>query len=352
MIAGFAVAFFYLFLYFIFGSLLTARMKTEHFSVTLTCIIGFFFYYLVFTVVGLPMKLTLQPLSRLSVVWFLVIAAVVIASCIINKKVWLKRIMAGVPRRTLWVYLAIFFLIAVQLFIIHRNAGIGSPFDAGYYIGEVNSSVYTNKISQYDPYTGYQFKELHGEYMLVTYQMHSMVMCQVLQLAPLIEMKTGMTTVVIFLFNMILYQTVVHVCKKVDIYTVGALFLMNLIMLLDDSIFTQTGFYYYRTFEGKTALAVLVVPAMLLLFIRVVRDCDNTWNWIYLLLMSFTSFIFAMSGMLLVPVFLFTALFSFALSRRSMKIFLKMVGVLVPCVILIGCYLLISKGLFTVSIPS
>lgn len=349
---GFVVAGFYLFLYFITGSILTARMKKEYFSLTLTCIVGFFFYYLLFTIVALPMKLTLQPLSRLTRVWSVCLICLVILSVFLNLKRWKNWLSRRPFKKHEWVFLGVIFLVLLQILLIHNNAGIGSAMDAAYYIGEVNSSVATDTISQYDSFTGCKLARLHPSYMLVTYETHSMVMCQLFGVHPLIEMRTSMMTVVIVLFHMGLYKVITAMLKRIDIYTWIAIGVTDLILLLDDSRYTPTGFYIYRTFEGKTVLAVVVTTAMLYFFIRVVKEADNNWNWLFLFLIVLTSFVFAMSGMFIVPTFLFTALFGLALARKNKKIFLRMIMLMIPCLLLIVCYLLTSKGILVVSIPA
>lgn len=349
---GFVLAGFYLLLYFITGSIITARMKKEYFSLTLTCIVGFFFYYLLFTIVALPMKLTLQPLSRLTCVWSVCLVCIVILSMILNLKRWSKWLCCHPFKNHYAVFFGVILLVLFQILIIHHNAGIGSALDAAYYIGEVNSSVATNTISQYDSFTGCKLAQLHPSYMLVTYQTHSMVMCQLFGVHPLIEMRTSMMTVVIILFHMCLYKVITGVFQKVNIGAWIALGIVDMVLWLDDSQFTPTGFYVYRTFEGKTVLAVVVITAMLYFFIRVVQDVDNSWNWSFLLLIVLTSFIFAMSGMFLVPTFLSTALLGLALSRRDREVFLRMIMLMIPCVALIFCYLLISKDIWIVRIPA
>lgn len=66
----------YFFFYYAFGALAVRLVPASDFSFARTTILGFFVYHFLFTVLALPMKVLLWPLSRLSAVWAIVLILV------------------------------------------------------------------------------------------------------------------------------------------------------------------------------------------------------------------------------------------------------------------------------------
>ena len=79
-----------LILFFLFGSMITCRIKKDDFSLLLSINIGFMVYFATFEIVALPMKLLLQPLSKLSIMWGIVCLIVSSISSVVNKNEWVK----------------------------------------------------------------------------------------------------------------------------------------------------------------------------------------------------------------------------------------------------------------------
>ena len=79
-----------LILFFLFGSMITCRIKKDDFSLLLSINIGFMVYFATFEIVALPMKLLLQPLSKLSIMWGIVCLIVSSISIVVNKNEWVK----------------------------------------------------------------------------------------------------------------------------------------------------------------------------------------------------------------------------------------------------------------------
>ena len=97
-------------------------------------------------------------------------------------------------------------LIAAQVLLFNLNDETYAIWDQSYYLGDTATSLYTNTLSQYNPYTGKLLDYLNPEYLLETYQNHGAVMCQLLHLHPMVENMTVMASVVIILYQCIMYE--------------------------------------------------------------------------------------------------------------------------------------------------
>ena len=60
---------YYLIVYTAFGSLITSRWKKEHFSLTMTVMIGFFLFYGLFQVIAVPCTFLRLPPTWLCGIW-------------------------------------------------------------------------------------------------------------------------------------------------------------------------------------------------------------------------------------------------------------------------------------------
>ena len=252
----------YFFFYYITGSIVMhfLPVSEEDSRISKRLVLGFFAYQFLFTVVALPMKMLLLPLSWLSAVWAVCLAVIFVLFLVFERKAAagrFRRALRGIKCPAVFLILIV---VLAQLFLFNLNDETFALWDQSYYIGDTAASLYTNTISQYDPYTGYQLDNLNREYLLETYQNHSAVMCQLLHLHPMIEVRTVMASVVVILYQMIFYEIGMLLFRRdrmKSAFMLGILFFLNLFSF---NLYTAGEFLMFRPFEGKTILAVLIIP--------------------------------------------------------------------------------------------
>lgn len=204
----FGIILFYLMISYILGDLFLYIISSKEQSVTYRILLGFFCYFLLFQIIAIPLKLTLQPLSLLTRIWWILILAVLLLFSLLRRKSFPEQAsyLKNLLTKQKWPLLTLVLLILIQLILVNYNGETYALWDQSYYIGDVSASVYTNTISQYDPYTGALLKKLNAEYLLETYQNHSAVLCQLLRIPPLIETRTAESSLMVILANLIYYQ--------------------------------------------------------------------------------------------------------------------------------------------------
>lgn len=349
----------YFMFFFLFGQGFYKVLGVKGRSIGHKIIIGFFVYFSLFQLVALPLKITLQPLSMLSSIWAVCVIIIVISvSAVVIKEKLIeqeskkrRKPQKGIfSKKDLYYVIAIIAIVLIQFFIIELNQRVGSPLDASYYIGEVVSSVYTNTIAQYDAYTGMKLNVLNSSYLLENYQMHSAVSSQLFHIHPLLEMRTTMTGVVVILTNVVLTcfaKMLFH--KNIKKMTLFLLFIA-IINVCYASWYSASLFYFNRTFEGKAILSSMIFPAIFYVIFRIMKSHDNNQKtkvrveWIELFVLVFGTFCINMSAMFLVPVLLSALLIPFAFMKRSWVIFRNYVISLIPCILVIGYYVMTSFG--------
>lgn len=339
------VVLFYLFLYYMIGDLFSLAQKNSTRGFPGKILIGFFLYFLCFQIIALPFKFMLSPLSNLSILWMVFLSILFLFWLYFNRKRLAALFSSFHPAWNGSVFF-ILLLIGIQLFFIHYNSSTHALWDTSYYVGDVSSSVYTNTISQYDPYTGSILKKLNTEYLLETYQNHSAVMCQVLHLAPLVETRFVMASITVIVYNLLFYQIGALLLPKKKEYIclfLGFLFLLNFFSF---NLAAAPEFLFIRPFEGKTILASLILPTVFLYFLKIQQDTKNRSYWLEFLLCILGSFGLNMSAIYMIP-FLAGILFvPLALKKRELSVFLKLIVCMIPCVIFSVAYLLTKHYIF------
>lgn len=339
----------FLCIFFLLGFGFTSR-SGESISVMYTILVGFFVYFAVFQCVALPMKIFLLPLSTLSIVWMFLLAVMVLASLLINRKKW-KLLLASRLEKTGWIAIGIFTVIVlIQVVAITSNIQYGSFMDASYYIGDSARSVATNTIEQYDQYTGRLRTELAPLYLLLTYTAHNSVLSYVTGIHSLVIWRQVMGAIVIILANFAVYLAAWYLMKKNQVNALIAWGFWLLITFFTYSIYSPSGFLFYRAFEGKTILAVVILPFMLVQMIRSVQSRFDKKDFIISIVVDVGAIPFCMSSMMLLPV-LFTIIYIPAMiaykKGSAMWQWIVLNGI---CVLELAAYLLVSKGIWRVFI--
>lgn len=333
----------YFFLYFAAGSLAVRLVPDKDYSVPRVLILGFFLLHFLFFLITMPLKVTLQPLSLLSAIWAVVLVLITIAFFISQRGRWvrtLSSIREAFDGRNKYITLAFFALALVQILLMNGNDETYAIWDQSYYLGDSVTSWYTNTISQYSPYTGRILNVLNSEYLLETYQNHTSVMCQLLNIHPMVENLTIMATVVVILYNLIALEIGKFFFKGDRFRSTLLVFFLTLLNFFSYNLYTAAEFLFIRPSEGKTILAVLILPSLFYCFLKVMEDVDaKTW-WIYSFLIIAGSFGLNMSSIFMIPFELSALYIPYAIHRKKISIFVRYLILMLPCVLMAALYLL------------
>ena len=196
-------------LYLCFGSLITRRLsrrhKDEECPLLLSLVVGFFLYYFLFFLVCIgPMKYY-RPLSMLTKIWVPFVIFVAVISIALNLKAWIKSLKraAGYMGSHPAVYTLIILLAVFQAVLV--SCTYNFTLDAAYYVANVATSVETNMMNVYDPFTGAWQDHYEMRYFFATYQIQDAVVCQLTHIPALVWTKSVMAITVIILTNIVYY---------------------------------------------------------------------------------------------------------------------------------------------------
>ncbi len=338
--------FFNLILYFLFGSAISAIGKKEAPSVTKAVFTGFFLYYLLFAVFCIPVMLKWRPMSLLTRIWTGVILIICIFSlvfCIRKYRVKLKGLSEYI-RENRYSLLLIIALTAIEAFIIIYNYQF--TLDAAYYVANVTTSLETDTLNIYDPYTGDWQDHFEMRYFFAVFPLNDAVMCDLFNIHPLIWCKTTMTGTAVVLTNMVLYMTGKklfdgNMAKNTLFIAFAAV--MNFFFI---TIFTPSDFLVTRTYEGKCLLANVVLPGVFYIYINILEDAKSKENWLLLLLVCLGSPVLSSSSNMLLPAMIGLTILPLCIIKKDITIAFKSLVCMLPGIALMLMYVAYVKGMF------
>lgn len=344
----------YLVLFFLFGSMVTFRKEKICPSFSMTIVIGFFAYYILFQIITIPMMFSVQPLNYLTLIWSMVALGVCTVSVWNNrkkwKKLWREKIYSlKTNKRNLAWHLVIAGVTLVNVLIV--SAIYSSYWDATYYVGNVSYAVYYNSINTINPLHGSVMEYFDLKHCLATYHVHDAVVCQLFKIHPLIETKTVMVIVVTILLNLVYYQFARFFFAGTAWKYAFMMAFCLLINLCTYTAYTASSFVLLRTYEGKAIAGAIIAPMLFYWFMQLFqRKEDDTFAWKGLFITSWGAAAISSSALFLVLAGIGCFMIVHWLQVRRWRVLVNSVICMMPSAIVLGCYLLNRIGIFEVPI--
>lgn len=343
-----------LMVYYVFG-----KQFAKHFKISLTAmeqlLVGFFVYFSVFQIIVLPLTVLKMPLSVLTGVWSMLLAAVLfyeVRERIKNRNDE-KRVRSfgdvrcsfGLEKRTTAMVALLFFLLLGIQWLYTLQAGY-QGFDTAYYVGNVNTSVYTNSMYMYDPNTGAKLTSMPLRYLLSSYYMHNAVICQLTGLPAVTFMRVCaglICSILSYLLIWMLGKLAMGIHFRSE-YGWWLMFFAAVINWNSHTLHSTATFLLERSYEAKALCAVVVIPAVLWAMMRLLKDPEKE-NWKLAGLMGFANVAVSMSGILIVPILMTACIGAHILVRRRWKDIGKYVLCMLPNGLYLFVYLLGTMGI-------
>ncbi|MCR5507526.1 MAG: hypothetical protein K6F34_02445 [Lachnospiraceae bacterium] len=355
-------------LYLSFGSLIT-RKKDHKCPFLLSVVVGFFFYYFVFFFVCvIPMKYY-RPLSMLTKMWVPTVAVIVLLSAVLNGSRWVGwlRNAAGYVKKHPAVTLCILLIVLIQAVLV--SCTYNFTLDAAYYVANVATSVETDMMNVYDPFTGAWQDHYEMRYFFATYQMQDSVVCQLTGIPALIWTKSVMAVTVMVLTN------IVYLLVARELFIYGDLFkgsataksadeslsrsnsraeasvvIMMAVMLVINltfiTIYTSSLFLMTRTYEGKAIVGNLAVITLFYLFMRMNDDRMSIRPWLLNFVVCFGAATISSSANMLLPVELTVLFLPMIVRKKAWRMIPGYFACVIPGVVFSLIFVLYVKGYF------
>lgn len=329
----------HIFVFFTLGSGFLRIFRQNDGSAVLAVISGYLLYFTVFELIALPMVLSLKPLSMLAKIWGGLVAAAVVGSVIWCFPNWMKRIrrIENIFREHKGFLLLLGVCIGIQCLMGMLYSDTSA--DAAYYVGTVNTAVYTDTMGRFNPYTGTPIGHFSARYIFSCYPMHNAVVCALTGIHPLIQAKTIMAAVNILISNLIVYETGLRLFRNHRVKADLMVCFVCLIHLFSNTIYTDGTFLLTRSYEGKSILANVVFPMVLYCAIRLYQDEKERFLWILLFLTSVSAITFSGSSIIF-PVSLAAGILPVIAIKRKGRLLLPWLVCMLPSILYLTVYFL------------
>ena len=354
-------------LYLSFGSLLTRR-KGGSCPLLLSVVAGFFLYYFVFFIFCVPPMQYFRPLSLLTKIWTPTALAVVVISTVINGRSWIEGFgrMRAYIRNNPVIVLLLAVLIGIQVILV--SCVYNFTLDAAYYVANVATSVETDMMNVYDPFTGAWQDHYEMRYFFATYSIQDSVVCQLTGIPALIWTKSVMAVTIIVLTNIVYFLTARELFagerltvwdkpgsnkaddSKDDAKWNQAVLIMMVLMFVVNltfiTIYTSSLFLMTRTYEGKAIVGNLALVTVFYLFIRMNDESLETRPWLIMFMVCFGAATISSSANMLLPVELTVLFLPMIARKKKWKLLIKYAACVVPGLVFSLVFVLYVKGYF------
>lgn len=340
----------YLTIYQVWGQLLFYVLKWKNTDILKVELTGFFLYFSVFQLVALPLILLKKSLSLLSYIWVImnVLLILMLLILIVTRK--LKIRLFDIKNET--VVTKIFVIAA--LFVVVGQAYYSAVqfytgWDTAYYLGTLNSSVYTNTMYQVDGSTGRLAPDINLRYALSTFFMNTAVVSKMTGIHVLTIQRYVVSCVCVLMSNVIVYLIGKSIFRN-DLRKTSVLIILNVIFnfyLISE--YSTSQFLLLRGYEAKGYCANVVIPATLYCMLRIWQK-ESEENWRFLFLVAFASVPISMSSILIVPALIALMLLAQVVIEKNWKSLLYGFVCVLPNVGYLFIYFLYTKGILVVGV--
>ena len=361
-------------LFYIFGQLYNHFTKTRRDFIT-TLGLGFFLYYGVFQLIALPCIFTKSSFTLLSRIWMILVFLVVlyfifitIVKCLYSRK---KAKRFSSKERSSVSFLGIHWPLSkdmlsqeniinillglLMLFLIVRQCQYASlssyiGWDTTYYIGTINTSLYTDTMYFYNGASGLPEKELPFRYALSSFYMNSAVWCDWFSIEAIPMQRYVITMVAQLITNTFAFL----IAKSIWRTDIKKIFIFMIVNILCTFLFvadhTTAGFLLNRGYEAKAFCANILILATIYGVLELRDNVDNIRKWRNLFVILSATIAISMSAIVIIPVLAFTLLVMLFYHTRSLNVIKYGIICLTPNIMYALIYLLNEKGIFVIQV--
>lgn len=331
--------------FFCLGNFLMRKMKMRE-EASLALVLGYILYFSLFEVLAVPMVLSWVPLHVLSTVWALLLLVLIIFSVAVFRKQWLCQI-KGISNifkehGPLLILVATVILLQCAIVVFYQDTTV----DAAYYVGTVSTSLYTDTLGRYNPYTGLIYETFQARYLFSTYPMHNAAWCKILGMHPIVQAKIVMPIFNVLVANLIIYHIGKRLFrggkKQADLMVC----FVCLMQLFTYTVYTPGFFFFTRNYEGKSILANIVFPLVLYCSIWFWQHPKNRNVWLVLFLISIGGVAISGSSIIL-PMAVSAGVLPVLVARKQASALVFWVLCMLPSLSYAGIYFAEKMGWIT-----
>ena len=298
---------------------------------------GMVLMHAIFEIVVLAGTFTKMTLKNVTVFYFAILsAAIMIVGLIGNrtkKKVFSVGKIPSFSKKEMALLLIV--LVGILYQILFVCLGLQSDADDAYYVGMAMTSFQTDTISVYHPYLGTPVKlKTMANYVLSPYPNFWAMWSKVLKIHPAILMRSILPAVNIA-WSYVVYRLLakkIFLTERKRIIFLLIVVLANLFGAYSDR--TSAVFLLQRVWQGKGALAAILIPMLWYLLIRLRKEGENTYVYVELFVTILAACLTSSMALFLCPVLMGAFGLEYLISERRWSVVGRLILCTLPCIVL------------------
>lgn len=336
-------------LFYVFGKTFCEffSVKKELFK---TITIGFFLYYGCFQLIALPCILLKQSLTLLTILWSIVLVIMIVF--VVYKKIKQhdanKLSIDKIKKKIIicWeskIYIVVLVLIVYQCLFAMFSTYIG--WDTAYYIGNINTSLYTDTMYIYNGTSGVMEGALPLRYAMSGFYMNSAVWCRLFNVEAILMQRYIVTAIGQLETMMVVYliaQKLFSTSKQIGCFLIAYIG-YNFLFITK---YSSASFLLERGYEAKSFCANLLILATIYGYLCLRENIKDINNWRLFFVIVSSSIPISMSAILLIPVLVVTLVLMLFYENRQLIVLRNGIICLIPNIIYVLIYVLNVAGIF------
>lgn len=298
---------------------------------------GMVLMHAIFEIVVLAGTFTKMTLKNVTVFYFAILSvAIMIVGLIGNrtkKKVFSVGKIPSFSKKEMTLLLIV--LVGILYQILFVCLGLQSDADDAYYVGMAMTSFQTDTISVYHPYLGTPVKlKTMANYVLSPYPIFWAMWSKVLKIHPAILMRSILPAINIA-WSYVVYRLLakkIFLTERKRIIFLLIVVLANLFGAYSDR--TSAVFLLQRVWQGKGALAAILIPMLWYLLIRLRKEGENTYVYVELFVTILAACLTSSMALFLCPVLMGAFGLEYLISERRWSVVGRLILCTLPCIVL------------------
>lgn len=328
---------------FLLGLLYTRFVEEEKDNILLHMTAGYVIMFGLFEIVALPLVWLRQSLTLLMGIYGGILILLAGISLVLNwKRLFgiLKGTFQAVRRFTLCVWAELVLILGQVVFYIQYQY---SNADDAFYVAAATTSIATNSIFAYNPYTGTLYDKLPSRYVLSPFYAFNAVVSKATDTHPAI-MAHMMFMILFLLVAYAVYGLIGRALFSQDMEKTGYFMLLLSCMNIFAAYSERTSglFLLIRLWQGKAVLAGILLPFILYLAIRIFMMEGKRADWVLLFLLMSGCCMVSSMGIMLGAIMLGVLGILFAWKNKSLRVLIYAAICCLPNLLCAGIYLVIK----------
>ena len=298
---------------------------------------GMVLMHAIFEIVVLAGTFTKMTLKNVTVFYFAILSVAIMIVGLIGNRTKKRGFSVGkIPsfsKKEMTLLLIV--LVGILYQILFVCLGLQSDADDAYYVGMAMTSFQTDTISVYHPYLGTPVKlKTMANYVLSPYPIFWAMWSKVLKIHPAILMRSILPAINIA-WSYVVYRLLakkIFLTERKRIIFLLIVVLANLFGAYSDR--TSAVFLLQRVWQGKGALAAILIPMLWYLLIRLRKEGENTYVYVELFVTILAACLTSSMALFLCPVLMGAFGLEYLISERRWSVVGRLILCTLPCIVL------------------